>query len=35
LARFTVADGADWHCEPAAQSLRDERVSDFLEDVFD
>lgn len=33
LARFTVAEGADWHCEPAAQSLRDERVFDFLEDV--
>jgi alpha-beta hydrolase superfamily lysophospholipase len=35
LARFTIAEGADWHCEPAAQSLRDERVFDFLEDVFD
>ena len=23
LARFTVAEGADWHCEPAAQSLRE------------
>ena len=34
LARFTEAEGADWHCEPAAQSLRDERVFDFLEDVF-
>ncbi len=34
LARFTVAEGADWHCEPAAQSLRDERVFDFLEDVL-
>lgn len=34
IERFTVAEGADWHCEPAAQSLRDERVFDFLEDVF-
>ena len=34
LARFTAADGADWHCEPAAQSLRDEVVFDFLETVF-
>ena len=34
LARFVTEDGADWHCEPAAQSLRDERVFDFLETVF-
>jgi hypothetical protein len=34
LARFTTAEGGDWHCEPAAQSLRDERVFDFLEDVL-
>lgn len=34
LARFTTAEGSDWHCEPAAQSLRDERVFDFLEDVL-
>ena len=34
LARFTAADGADWHCEPAAQSLRDEVVFDFLETVY-
>lgn len=34
LARFTAAEGADWHCEPAAQSLRDERVFDFLEEVI-
>jgi Esterase FrsA-like len=33
LATFTEAEGADWHCEPAAQSLRDERVFDFLESV--
>jgi hypothetical protein len=33
LARFSTEEGGDWHCEPAAQSLRDERVFDFLEDV--
>jgi hypothetical protein len=34
LAHFTEAEGADWHCEPAAQSLRDERVFDFLEEAL-
>lgn len=34
IVRFTVGEGADWHCEPAAQSLRDERVFDFLEEVL-
>ncbi len=34
IARFTAAEGADWHCEPAALSLRDEAVFDFLETVF-
>ena len=34
ICDFSVAEGADWHCEPAAQSLRDERVFDFLEDVL-
>jgi hypothetical protein len=34
LLRFTEAEGADWHCEVAAQSLRDERVFDWLEDVL-
>lgn len=33
IAHFSTDEGADWHCEPAAQSLRDERVFDFLEDV--
>jgi len=32
--RFTRAEGADWHCEPAAAGLRDERVFDWLEDVL-
>lgn len=34
LHHFTKAEGADWHCEPAAQSLRDEVVFDFLETIF-
>jgi hypothetical protein len=34
LIRFTEAEGADWHCEPAAPALRDERVFDWLEDVL-
>ncbi len=35
IVRFTTAEGADWHCEPAAQSLRDERVFDWLEEVLE
>jgi hypothetical protein len=31
LVRFDAAEGADWHCEVAAQALRDERVFDWLE----
>jgi len=34
LAHFGTGEGADWHCEPVAQSLRDERVFDFLESVL-
>jgi hypothetical protein len=34
LVRFTRAEGADWHCEPAATGLRDERVFDWLEGVL-
>jgi dienelactone hydrolase len=34
IAHFTKGEGADWHCEPAAQSLRDEVVFDFLETIF-
>lgn len=33
LAHFTRDQGANWHCEPAAQSLRDEVVFDWLEEV--
>jgi hypothetical protein len=34
LVRFTGQEGADWHCEPAAQALRDERVFDWLEETL-
>ncbi|MET0910282.1 MAG: hypothetical protein ABWZ99_12495 [Ilumatobacteraceae bacterium] len=34
LMRFTEAEGAAWHCEPAAAALRDERVFDWLDDVL-
>jgi hypothetical protein len=35
LMSFTEAEGASWHCEPAARLLRDERLCDWLADVFD
>jgi pimeloyl-ACP methyl ester carboxylesterase len=31
LLRFTVAEGAQYHCEPMAPQLRNERVFDWLE----
>jgi dienelactone hydrolase len=34
LVTFTEAEGADWHCEPAAHGLRDERVFDWLEETL-
>lgn len=34
IVTFTADEGANWHCEPAAQSLRDERVFDWLESVL-
>jgi hypothetical protein len=34
LVQFTKEEGADWHCEPAAQALRDERVFDWLEETL-
>ena len=33
LVNFTEAEGANWHCEPAAHALRDERVFDWLATV--
>ncbi len=35
LQSFTEAEGASWHCEPAARGLRDQRVFDWIADVFD
>lgn len=35
LVAFTEAEGASWHCEPAGRLLRDERVFDWLSDLFD
>ena len=34
LVPFTAEEGADWHCEPMAPSLRDERVFDWIEGVL-
>jgi dienelactone hydrolase len=31
LLKFTVAEGAEYHCEPMAPQLRNERVFDWLE----
>jgi hypothetical protein len=32
LLDFTIAEGAEYHCEPMAPQLRNERVFDWLED---
>ncbi|GAA1847939.1 alpha/beta fold hydrolase [Pseudonocardia ailaonensis] len=32
LLPFTAAEGADGHCEPLAQGLREERILDWLDD---
>ncbi len=34
LVRFTVAEGAGGHCEPAALGLRDQRVFDWLDQTL-
>lgn len=34
LARFTVEEGADLHCEPKAPGLRDLRVFDWLDETL-
>jgi alpha-beta hydrolase superfamily lysophospholipase len=34
LVRFTVAEGADSHCEPKALGLRNQRVLDWLDGVM-
>jgi len=30
IVRFTAAEGANWHCEPLARSLYDQRMFDWL-----
>lgn len=34
LVRFTVAEGADLHCEPKAPGLRDLRIFDWLDETL-
>lgn len=34
LARFTREEGANWHCEPKARSLYDQRMFDWLATVM-
>jgi hypothetical protein len=34
VVTFTEAEGASWHCEPAALALRGERIFDWLEGVL-
>lgn len=34
IVRFTGAEGANWHCEPKARSLYDQRMFDWLASVM-
>jgi hypothetical protein len=34
LVQFTAEEGANWHCEPVAEGLRDLRVFDWLDEQF-
>ena len=34
LASFTRAEGANWHCEPLARALYDQRLFDWLDEVL-
>ena len=34
IVRFMAAEGANWHCEPQARSLYDQRVFDWLAGVL-
>ena len=34
LAHFTREEGANWHCEPLARALYDQRVFDWLDALF-
>ena len=33
IVRFTVEEGANWHCEPKARALYDQRMFDWLDTV--
>jgi hypothetical protein len=34
LVRFTAEEGADWHCEPKALALREQRIFDWLDETL-
>jgi fermentation-respiration switch protein FrsA (DUF1100 family) len=34
IVRFTAAEGANWHCEPMALGLRDQRIFDWLDEAL-
>jgi dienelactone hydrolase len=34
IVRFTAEEGANWHCEPKARSLYDQRMFDWLDTVM-
>lgn len=34
IARFTAAEGANWHCEPMATQLQDQRIFDWLDETL-
>ena len=34
IVRFTAEEGANWHCEPKARSLYDQRMFDWLATVL-
>jgi fermentation-respiration switch protein FrsA (DUF1100 family) len=34
IVRFTEEEGANWHCEPMALALRDQRVFDWLDETL-
>lgn len=34
VSRFTAAEGADFHCQPLARRLTDERMFDWLDDTL-
>jgi hypothetical protein len=34
LVHFTTEEGADYHCEPKALGLREQRIFDWLDNVL-